>query len=403
MGQPGLRRLTLRRTGAAPTGGGPAVPPISGANAGQVAVADSATTLTSYPSFTFTDLTATLDVAKARDGGAVTCSARNTSNTASSSARVLAEVAGSSAGNAQYSAAVAGVTTWSWGIDNANSDRFALAVGTNLATSPILTASATTGEVAINSVPTAGATLMVAGTDAAYQKTTFLASSAVGLSFIQVQANTQLLQVLAYGASSGGTFSGENKASLAVIDAYNFNTFVIAHGSIAKLAIDVTNGVGVIPASGQRAWIGGTIKTIQADAGNVGTGEDPLHSYTLPAAMLSANGQAIEVEVVVTFAANANNKRLKLHFGGTVIFDSTAVAQNGGTCVIRARVTRTGATTQRAFAYLVGGSSLTDDAQYTTPGETLSGTVVIKTTGEATDNDDIVARVTAIRWAQALN
>ena len=119
--------------------------------------------------------------------------------------------------------------------------------------------------------------------------------------------------------------------------------------------------------------------------------------------MLNADGQWIEIDAVFTFASNGNNKRIKLHFGGTAIYDSGAVAENGGSVVVRARIVRTGAATQRASAWVVGGTLVVDDHQYATPAETLSRAITIKSTGEATTDNDIVATMTRVAWQQALN
>lgn len=58
----------------------------------------------------------------------------NNSNTASSSANCNVQVAGSSAGDATHQATVSGVTTWTWGVDNSDSDAWVLARGTTLGT-----------------------------------------------------------------------------------------------------------------------------------------------------------------------------------------------------------------------------------------------------------------------------
>lgn len=136
------------------------------------------------------------------------------------------------------------------------------------------------------------------------------------------------------------------------------------------------------------------------DTGNVGAGEDDLHTYTLPAGTLGRDAESVEVEYALTFAANANNKRVRAYFGATAILDTGAGAQSGGTLVIRARVFRTGAATQKAhasFACTIGSAFGVSTANLTTPAETLANAITIKVTGEGVANNDIVARTSSVR------
>lgn len=180
-------------------------------------------------------------------------------------------------------------------------------------------------------------------------------------------------------------------------------------------ATNPTGGSLTFSRTGNCAWLGtagpiqvfgGIIKTIQSSTGNVGIGEDDLHSYTIPAGTLANDGDAIEAKFVITFAANANLKQVRLKYGGTTIYDSTAQLQNGGSMIVQCRIVRTGATTQRAIAWVVSGAGtplFLNTSSYTTPAETLSGTVVLKATGEAVADNDTVSVMTQIFLAPALN
>lgn len=145
--------------------------------------------------------------------------------------------------------------------------------------------------------------------------------------------------------------------------------------------------------------VGGTLTVDTTQTGNVGTGEDDLVNYTLPASVLNTNGEFIEIEAAGTFAANGNNKELRLRFGSTLLADTTAVAANSGSWKITARVYRTGAATQKAIADILSDNALvTDLANYTTPTETLSGTIAIRVTGEATNDNDIVIETFHVKF-----
>lgn len=135
------------------------------------------------------------------------------------------------------------------------------------------------------------------------------------------------------------------------------------------------------------------------DVGNVGTGEDDLMTYTLPGKTMTTDKDFIEIEGTLTFNTNANSKRVKAYFGATQIFDSTAQLQNGGSMSVYIRVTRTGAATQDVTVRMVSNSALyTYTSNYTTAAETLTSNVIIKFTGEATSNDDIVQKEMVIKF-----
>lgn len=136
----------------------------------------------------------------------------------------------------------------------------------------------------------------------------------------------------------------------------------------------------------------GGAQAVNATAGsNVGTGEDDLQSITLLANSLTENGDRVEIQAAGSFAANGNNKTVKLYFGSTVIFGTGAAAFNGGFWSLRASVVRTGAATQISVATWIGSTLVSSNVTVATPSATLSSTVTIKVTGEATDNNDITS------------
>jgi len=72
----------------------------------------------------------------------------NTTDAAGADARVTVDVGGASAGDAFYRATVTGVTTWSWGVDNSDSDAFVISKNGTLGTNNFFTID-TSGEVCI--------------------------------------------------------------------------------------------------------------------------------------------------------------------------------------------------------------------------------------------------------------
>lgn len=78
--------------------------------------------------------TASLTMSRS-SSGAIVFTTEAASNTSGSDATLLASVAGTSGGDPLFQAKVTSGTTWTWGVDNSDSDRFKLARGSALGTS----------------------------------------------------------------------------------------------------------------------------------------------------------------------------------------------------------------------------------------------------------------------------
>ncbi len=132
------------------------------------------------------------------------------------------------------------------------------------------------------------------------------------------------------------------------------------------------------------------LSIITANVGNVGGGTDDLMSYTMPAATLSADGQTIRITVWGTTANNANAKTIVLNFGATLVtINATTAAPNNQNWRAVFEVVRTGAATQKLSGSGTAGAVL-EGTYNASPTATLSGAVVIKVTGAATTDNDIV-------------
>lgn len=149
--------------------------------------------------------------------------------------------------------------------------------------------------------------------------------------------------------------------------------------------------------------LGGVLHTDVTSVGNVGGGEDTLITYTLPANTLGADEDILEIEVFGSLAANGNNKNIKLYFGSQVIFTTGAVASNAKDWRIKATVVRSGAATQVIASAFEGDTVLvTQTADYVAGTQTLSSSVVIKCTGEATATNDIVQQGLIVKLFPAI-
>jgi hypothetical protein len=143
-----------------------------------------------------------------------------------------------------------------------------------------------------------------------------------------------------------------------------------------------------------------TLSVNTTDVGNVGIGEDDLMTYTVPAAQLSTANDRIEFEGVYNFTG-ANSKTLKLYFGAQLL---TQVGAGITTAfiTIKGTIFRTGAATQKANITMVSSSATYQyNVDISTPAETLSGTVVLKSTGTGTADNDIVQKSFVVNFKPA--
>lgn len=177
----------------------------------------------------------------------------------------------------------------------------------------------------------------------------------------------------------------------------------------AKAGTDTSRA---ITAEGSRAAHGYTLFDHYADVGNVGTGEDDLYSDTLPAGLLAANGDKIRAFYAGYWVDHASNTRnLRAYFGGTQFWTTSAYVSNPGynaAFSVNVEVIRVSSTTIRcsvngAVPPLTALSALPiTAATYTEQtGFTLSNTQVLKLTGEATSDNDIVAGMAYAKFIPA--
>lgn len=171
----------------------------------------------------------------------------------------------------------------------------------------------------------------------------------------------------------------------------------MAEATIKGRAVGAGTGDPTDLTAGQAAAIVGTgaLDVDTTAIGNVGTGEDTIATYTIPADTLASDGDSIWFEAHGSSISNSgsHDSIFKVYFGATLIHSGTG--DNWGTdWVCWGRIIRTGATTQKAYSQLAtnsgyGPGSFGGGTYIATPAETLSGTVELKITAEATNNDDL--------------
>ncbi len=132
--------------------------------------------------------------------------------------------------------------------------------------------------------------------------------------------------------------------------------------------------------------IGGTIYDAYADVQNSGTSETDLDSYTTPANTLVANGDKIFFNYTVNLNDITATAYIKVYFAGTAIASTGALTVSStGALIVSGWVIRTTSTTARASVNISSPTASTAiyTAQTDLTGLTLSGTNILKITGQA--------------------
>lgn len=159
---------------------------------------------------------------------------------------------------------------------------------------------------------------------------------------------------------------------------------------VSSSAGSIPMRMGTASGAGSTATLQGVANVNTTAVGNVGAGEDDLITFSLIANCLTGNGHGVRITAWGDGANNANAKTLRMYFGATALVTTSLTAGQADTWRIEATVIRTGAATQVASAQLLQfGATTLIDVENTSPGETLTGAVTIKCTGDATADDDI--------------
>jgi hypothetical protein len=193
---------------------------------------------------------------------------------------------------------------------------------------------------------------------------------------------------IALGNLTGDVTSTGPATTLPTVNA-NTGTF----GDATHVSRVTLNGKGQVTAASAVAitatGVGGSSRIdsqITPASQPADTNEDTLQTYTLPGGTLAANGQAVRVNAWGSFANNTHNKTIRFYFGATSVqFPSSATALAAHTWALEAIIIRTGATSQVLkvrYADTSGTSEVVAVNMAATPAETLSGSVIIRCTGQ---------------------
>lgn len=161
-------------------------------------------------------------------------------------------------------------------------------------------------------------------------------------------------------------------STLAVTGASTLTGALTANGGVT---VKAGTGTGTIKPAGILSMQSSQVAT----AAN--TNETDAHSYTLPGNTLAVDGQAVEVTIYGTTAANGNNKTVQFYFGGTSIYTTGAVAANAKPFVMTMLIVRGSASTQRIhIGGNFNGAPVTGTTIVTNAAKDLTGDLVIKST-----------------------
>lgn len=189
--------------------------------------------------------------------------------------------------------------------------------------------------------------------------------------------------------------------TLAFQDATDINVSGGILDNVAVTNSTITNTSLSVPIgdSGLASEVGAILNVNLTLQGNSGAIETGLISYTLVADSLASNLAFIELHAWGTFAANANNKTVKLKIGSTTLLDTTAVAANSGSWSIKAKVLRKTLTTQQAISEIISDNTLViDKSSFVDVTEDLGTSLEIRCTGQGTADNDIIQKGLTIKW-----
>lgn len=167
---------------------------------------------------------------------------------------------------------------------------------------------------------------------------------------------------------------------------------VLVNAGILGIGVAAPTGNGLlqVKAGSQTTLIskvGGTIVDHLTTSGNTGTSESDMFSVSLAASLLAANGDTVSAVYAGNTVASATaTRQIRVYFGGTMIFDSTAqVTASIAQWTINVVVVRDSSTSVKCTVSFISTNFVTNVfSTYTAvTGLTLTNAQVLKITGQA--------------------
>lgn len=157
---------------------------------------------------------------------------------------------------------------------------------------------------------------------------------------------------------------------------------------------------GAVTGAGLQAQIPLIQEANFTQVGNIGAGEDNISTFTIPANVMSVDGDMISFDIAGGTAANANNKTIRARFPtGTIFFDTGALPVADKDWTLRCRIMRQSNTTARGvldFSYQDGG--LISAADNALTGLDFTTSQLFRVTGEsaAAASNDVFANYRSV-------
>jgi len=123
-----------------------------------------------------------------------------------------------------------------------------------------------------------------------------------------------------------------------------------------------------------------------AATGTVTTGLDNLHSFSLPANSLQADGDYLRVRYGGTFATNDSDKRIQINFDGQVVNNSTLFDIDSGSWLYDIIYARVSSTSVRASVVFMWGNINRDGGGTVGGNGAFSGSLVTVTVANLNNN-----------------
>lgn len=227
--------------------------------------------------------------------------------------------------------------------------------------------------------------------------------------------NDGIIELLAYGRGSAALANSiflTNRSGAAAVTRRwqmggpgNVGDLFPFASNLYRLGTLVNATKSVAASAGTGLGTGHAIIVLNQDTA-VGTGcpantnENDLKTYTLPLNSLATDGDMLRCTMSFRCAANADTKRIRIYFGGTVLFDSSVIALNNQIINAVFYITRTGASAQYvqgaiicAATHDVWSTAIVGDVKFPSdPAKNLAADQIIKATvqlGTGTLNDVI--------------
>lgn len=203
------------------------------------------------------------------------------------------------------------------------------------------------------------------------------------LDILQPSGVQLILRAGQSGVSNGFTISSDGS--------------LLSYSMLGNLVVGGKIEIQAGSSSGTQAAIGGVLFSGFTSTGNVGTGEDTLASYSIPANTLATNGDSLWFECWGVTAGLVSGVTVRVKFGATLLHARAITSTPQYHWKFVGTVVRTGAATQRSSTSDLGNNSL-GTSNNTGLTETLSGAVTFAVTGEGTSNNDVVIHGLIIGW-----